>query len=525
MKIKKTSIRRKKSERLTLFPPQNVRIELSGKNIKLKAGITWTPPCMNADIVGGYHIKRKIWWPGKPTVTARLTEKPVQKLSFCDLKVMPDVINEYRVIAVHKNYKAILSNPSFPGAIYGYAYLRYEDMLSEFKQLSRKNPDICKLVDAGPASGNKRRIWCMILGKDTRDIPDKPGIFLHANAHAAENQCSDVCMGIIRETIRRYRQKDPVFVDILENIQARIIPMYNAYGREMVEKGFPGLARRSHPVKLRPPPVDPLKIFHCWNADLTPGRDPNRNFDVGWERELAGTGDGSKIQAKRPFSLPETRAVAKMALALRPQISIDYHAPCGIPWYPSKWLDKTKAVDEKLYLDVGGNFAVLTAPTFPADDPHKSQMPSNIITGWGTGWFYKNFYGVPLCPEGFYEQMPGDPRLLAIGPSVSLKELIPGNLAAFAWFARRVRGAGITVHVVNEAGKPLIAEVEVLGHMDKNCVPQLTDKKHGAYRRILMPGTYTLRFTAPGHQSVLREKVRIKENDNKKINIILKRGK
>jgi hypothetical protein len=141
---------------------------------------------------------------------------------------------------------------------------------------------------------------------------------------------------------------------------------------------------------------------------------------------------------QKPFSLPETKAVAIMALALRPQIFIDYHAPCGIPFYPSKWPDKTKAVDEKLYLEVGKKFATLTAPTFPADYSPESQIPYNIVTGWGTGWFYKNFYGVPLCPEGFYEQMPGNPRLLAIAPSASLKELISGNLNAFACLAKRL---------------------------------------------------------------------------------------
>jgi hypothetical protein len=477
---------------------------------------------MNSDIVGGYHIERKIWWPGKAAVTMRLTEKPVKNLAFSDLKVVPDMVNEYRVIAVHKDYEKILSEASFPGAVYGYAYIRYKDMVSELKQLARKNPDIARLVDAGPASGGRRRIWCMVLGEDTGDIPDKPGVFLHANAHAAENQCSDVCMGIIRESIRNYRKNDPVFVDIFKNVQTRVIPMYNVYGRKMVEKGFPGRARKSHPVKLKPPPLDPLEILHCWNADLTPGLDPNRTFDVGWE--LPGKLYDPKIQGKQPFALPETRAVARMALALRPQISIDYHAPCGIPFYPSEWADKSSAVDEELYLEIGKKFGALTAPAFPADDYRQSPVPYNIPTGWGSGWFYKNFYGAPLCPEGFYGQMPGDSRLLAIGPSVSLEELIPGNLNAFVWLAGRVRGAGITVHVREETGKPLQAEVEVSGHMDKNCLPQLTDKNYGSYRRILVPGIYDLRLTAPGYEGVTLKKIRIKKNENKLINITMKAG-
>lgn len=515
MKLDKTDI-------MSLFPPQEVQIELSGRDKDLKALINWQPPRLNSDAVGAYHIERKVWWPGKNAVTERLTEKAVEGLSFTDLNVVPDMVNEYQIIAVHKNSEKILSSPSFPGAIYAYAYIRYDDMVSELKQLAEENPDICRLIDVGAASGGNRRIWCMVLGKDTSNVPDKPGVFIHANAHAAENQCSDVATGIIREAIKNYRKGDPEFVDIFENIQARIIPMYNVHGREMTEKGFPGQARKSHPVELKAPAIDPLKVIHCWNADLTPGLDPNRTFDVGWE--FPDKVYDTKIQGEKAFSLPETRAVAQMALALRPQISIDYHAPCGLPFYPAKWPDGTQAVDEGLYLEVGENFARLTAPTFPADDYRESQIPYNIPTGWGTGWFYKNFYGAPLCPEGFYEQMPGDSRLLAIGPSISLKELIPGNLAAFVWLTKRVRGAGITVHTVDENGEALSVEVEVPGHMDKHCSAQMTDKKHGSYRRILIPGVYDLRFTAPDYKDVVLEKVIVKQGENKKIDVIMKGG-
>lgn len=71
MKQKKEQSKRKKTDKLSLFPPQNVQVELSEKNMKLKASIIWSPPCINSDIVGGYQIERKVWWPGKPTIAER----------------------------------------------------------------------------------------------------------------------------------------------------------------------------------------------------------------------------------------------------------------------------------------------------------------------------------------------------------------------------------------------------------------------------------------------------------------------
>ncbi len=508
---------RRDKGRLCLFPAGNVRVNLSGRGRNLTAEITWLPPRKNAALVGGYVLERTTWWPGRPPEKVSLTRRPVRGRRFFDRRVKPDLINEYRVIATHKSHPGVTAEPSFPGAVYGFAYLRYADMVAELKRLARDNPDICRLVNAGPASNRKYRIWCMVLGTDTSDYPDKPGVFLHANAHAAENQCSDVCLGIIRESIRRWRRNDPVFTGILRNIQARVIPMYNPFGRSIVERGFPGQARKSSPVKLLRPPVDPLRIEHCWSFDGTPGLDPNRCFDVEWRKDRRRD---PRVWGRKPLSLPETRALVEMALALRPQISIDYHAPCGVPLYPAKWPDRVPTVDQKLYIEVARNFNRLSAPTFPADCP-EACIPHAIFTGWGTGWFLKEFYGVPLCPEGFYEQMPGDPRLLAIGPSVSLDELVPRNTDAFAWMADRVQGAGITVHVVDEQGRPVRARVEIKGHMDRHCADQLTDVKHGSYRRLLLPGKYTIVIDRPGFAGRVVKSVRVDPGRNTRLDVVL----
>lgn len=506
------------SSRLSIFPPINAKAVLHGCGKQLAAEISWDKPRVNAENVAGYHLERSTWWPGQPTSTVILTAEPVEGCCFVDKNVKPDFINEYRIISVHKQSESIRSAPSFPCAIYGYAYLRYNEIVEEMKQLACDNSDICRLIDAGPGSGEGRRVWCMVLGKDNSDNPDRPGIFIHANAHAAENQCTDTAMGIIREAINGYRKGDPVFMDIFENIQARIIPMYNVFGRTMVEKGFPGQARKSHPVKLLPPPLDPLMIEKSWNFDGTPGIDPNRQFDVEWSAKLPGR----TVQnwGKLPFTLPETRAVANMALALRPQISIDFHAPCGVPLYPSAWPDGTSTVDHNLFIEVAKNVTKRSSPTFPADNAEESHIPYQIVPGWGTGWFYKMFYGVPLCPEGFYEQMPRDPRLLAIGPSISLEELIPGNLDAFIWMAKRIRGAGITVYVKDPEGKPLVADVKVLDHMDTHCAPQLTDRKYGVYRRILIPDNYRISLYAEGYETHFLD-IKIKAGKNKTINVVL----
>ena len=487
----------------------------------MKTELTWTPPKKNELIVGGYHIERKSWWPGRPSKMERLTGGPVTGTSFIDEKAVPDMVNEYRCVATHIVNPEIISIPSFPAAVYGFNYLRYDEMLEKLKILESGNSDVCRLVDAGPASGGERRIWCVVLGEDLSDNPDKPAVFLLANAHAAENQCSDVCVGLVEEALRLYASGDEAFKKIFKHVQIRIIPMYNAYGRSCVENGFPGRARKSSPVIEEPPDLDPLRVFDCWSADYSPGLDPNRTYDVAWEfAEAQRTKD---IQGESPFSLPETKAVAKMALAARPQITIDYHAPCGIPFYPASWPDGSTPVDEELTAEVAEAFSELTSVEFPADQPGKSSFAYDIPVGWGSAWFYKNFYGASICAEGFWEQMPIDSRLLAIGPKRSLEELIPKNLENLRWMCERVLGAGVTVRVSDPSGEPIEALVEVIGQMDPHCLPQKTDAEHGVYRRILSPGVYDFRITAEGRKEVLLKNKSVSPRRNKEIRVVMPR--
>ena len=194
---------------LNLFPPQNLTVRLTGTGKALQADLAWLPPLRNASAVGGYLIERTTWWHGVPRASRILAGKPVKPCFLRDPAVVPNQINEYRVLAVHKKVGAVPPVASFPAAVYGFAYLRYSEIVTELRAMARKNPDLCRLIDAGPASGKGYRIWCMVLGKDTSDNPDQPGVFLAGNPHASEVQGTDALMGVLCESIRLYRKGDP----------------------------------------------------------------------------------------------------------------------------------------------------------------------------------------------------------------------------------------------------------------------------------------------------------------------------
>ena len=191
----------------------------------------------------------------------------------------------------------------------------------------------------------------------------------------------------------------------------------------------------------------------------------------------------------------------RMGQALHPQISLHFHGPCGYPLVVDDWVDGQPPVDRDMHYEVAYAFAELSAPVFTSEVPQESPEPLRLSGEVSTVWFYQEFYGAHLLPEGFYEQVPYESRTLCVHGSDALEELIAGDTEALLWMARRVRGAGIAVHVRGPAGEPLEAAVEVVGNMDPHCSPQLTDATHGAYRRILSPGSYSLRISAAGYSS------------------------
>jgi zinc carboxypeptidase len=510
--------------RICLLPPQDVQVELCAKAKTLTAQLRWSPPRVNAQAVGGYHVERTSWWPGDEPVTTRLTARPVRRCTFRDTAVAPDQVNEYRVTAVSKAFAHVASVPSFPAAAYGFAFMRYAGMVTELKRLARQNPGICRLVDAGPTASSRHRVWCMVLGTDTTDLPDRPGVFLAGNPHASELEGGDTCMGLVRELVRRYRAGDAAIRSVLEAVQIRIIPLYNPYGREANERGFPGSVRKTHPGTRLAPPADPLLVTDCWPADMTLGIDPNRTFDADWRysgqpRDPAS----STYPGERPFAAPETRSLVKMALALRPQISVNFHGPSGFPLLPGTWSDGVEPVDRKLHYEVGRAFATLSAPAFTCEVARLSPTPCHVPGEVAQAWFYKEFYGAHLLPEGFYEQVPIDPRLVPVAGSHSIEELVARNMDALVWMAGRVQGAGVTVRVKDERGRPVVAQVTVVDCMDPHCSDQYTDKRHGVYRRILSPGRYTLRITRCGRQTCELKDVRVRPDRTTPLEVVSSR--
>ncbi|HWL52872.1 MAG TPA: M14 family zinc carboxypeptidase [Chthoniobacteraceae bacterium] len=496
------------SEVISLWPPQQLEAMLDGGLARLK----WEPPRVNAHAVAGYELERTSWWPGRPAQTTVLGRtEGAAACGFEDRTFQRDCMNEYRVRAVHRRFG--MAGPwSFPAALYGFQYTGYERMVETLRRLGERWPEVCRIVDGGAAAREPYRIWCAVLGTDTRDRPDRPGVLLVGNVHAGEIDGGEVCIGLLERLLCDWGNGEPAARRLLERVQLRIIPFYNPAGRSVFESGFCGRGRKNLPARRVSVPVNPLLITDNWPSDRSDGIDPNRSFDVNWSDSAAAGEPGSSTYAgERPWLSPEATAMAAMAAAFHPQISIHYHGPGGYSLMPGNWRDGSPPSQRPLHLEIGREYTRLSNPEFANGGPLEVGLcGSASLQGAAHDWCYQEFYGAHFLAEGFSGQVPGDDRIPAVAGPGAIPELVETNLQALHWMGERVRGAGLEISVEDVAGRPLVARIEVGGAVDPHCKPQFTDPVHGRYRRILTPGnSYSLSVWSEGCLDVHLENIAV----------------
>src|SRR5690606_25127563 len=123
---------------------------------------------------------------------------------------------------------------------YGFPYTGYDAMVAMLHHMGERWPEVCRIVDGGPASREPYRIWSAVLGTEIGDHPDRPGILLVGNVHAGELDGGEVCLGVLNRLLEGWEAGDEACHRLLEQVQLRVIPFYNPAGRSIFESGFCG---------------------------------------------------------------------------------------------------------------------------------------------------------------------------------------------------------------------------------------------------------------------------------------------
>jgi len=329
------------------------------------------------------------------------------------------------------------------------SYHTYDTMLSELRRLEKAHPKTGKLHDLGVSSDGRTRVWAFKISDNVEKEEDEPNVLLTGGIHGNEPVGSEMALF----TIRRLLSEDSRRA-LINKTQIWVIPILNPAGHK---------ANNSHN-----------------NANRI---DLNRSFPVDWTSDDL---DGVEIEIQHLVKNLHRRRDHVVA-------GIDLHTygrAYLLPWAhtrkkPADW-DAMKDLGDRMAKTSGYRALQLT-------EYLRKTVPGGAAD-YQYGRYGTFYYGLEL----------GTSHALRAG---QLGGLCRKNLPGIMIMMNRVHTSTLTGHVTRN-GKPVVAVVDVDG-IDKPANlrrPYMSDAAFGRYYRILLPGTYTVRFTFEG-KKIVKENV------------------
>ena len=344
------------------------------------------------------------------------------------------------------------------------AYNDYSNMTAMLDTYASNYPAICRKLSVGKSVQN-RDLWALKLTSKPDLAADKPKFKYISTMHGDEPLGTEMCLYLIDRLLTGYGTNDARIVNIVNNVELWILPLMNPDGRE-----------------ANPP--------QRYNAN---GYDLNRSFPEG-----SGTNLGNELYGPLLNTnglQPEVGAVMAWTAAHTFSLGANFHSGSLVVNYPydNDGLGSvaSPAPDDALLQAMSLTYASNNLPMWSS--PYFAQGIVNgaawyAITGGMQDWNYRYAGCFDATIELSDYQWP-DPPASEIPTYWSQNQ--ESMLAYLEWVLRGVRGVLLDA----QTGQPVHGAVRVEGY------PHLvfSDPGAGDYHRILLPGSYTLWFYAPGY--------------------------
>lgn len=373
------------------------------------------------------------------------------------------------------------------GVYHSYATLTSElqAYASAYGRGQSSHPDICRLSSLGK-SVEGREIWAIKV----TDKPDKeefePEFRYISTMHGDEPVGTELCLYFIDMLLTDYGN-EPRITKLVDSTEIWIVPLMNPDGREALTR------------------------FNRNGVDL------NRDFPT-WPEEISG-----KIFDGAPLNEggrePETRRIMKWSAAHSFVLSANFHTGALIVNYPFDDDNKGSGVaapspDDALFQDLALRYATPNTPMYTHSTP---SFPGGIvngslwyeITGGMQDWNYRYLGCNDVTIELSVTKIPNESELPGLWDDNR------ESMLAFAE-ASHLGVKGIVKD--RDTGAPLYARIEVVG----NAQPVFTDPDKGDYHRLLLPGTYDLKISAPGYKAKHKRGIVVGAEEAVRVNVKLK---
>ncbi|MEE9555253.1 MAG: M14 family zinc carboxypeptidase [candidate division Zixibacteria bacterium] len=365
-------------------------------------------------------------------------------------------------------------------------YTTYGEAFEILSDLQSSHPEICRLDTMGYSTRDGIPMLRFKISDNAAIDEDEPAIFYCGGVHADEVLSVEVIVNFVEDFFARYDNGDMEINRYINSMELFCIPFINPEGHTAVEEG--NTVWRKNKCDN-----DENGIF-----DYHDGVDNNRNYDFGWYVDDgigANTPESLMFKGYAPFTQTENIAMADFAWSYRPLIALDYHSPTygrpNVAYYPWYWYSSDGGhgfgPDEDMMQSICASFTSLIE-AIPDDSGNGTYTARRALVNKGDfkTYFYGNFGSVSFSVE-VSDTTIQDPALV--------DSIVAAHLPGQYYLLDRALGAGITGVIRDSVTmEPLEAEVQVTQHMNADINPRLSRPDYGRYRRILAPGTYTLKF-------------------------------
>jgi len=331
-------------------------------------------------------------------------------------------------------------------------YHSHSELTEELKGIEAAHPDICKLYDIGK-SFEGRELWFMKISDNVETEEDEPEIKYISTMHGDEPVGTELCLSLIHLLAEQYGT-DSRITDLVSETEIWIMPLMNPDGYAHTSR---------------------------YNSQW---KDLNRSFPD---------------RVSDPDNTPEGRAVETQHLmnwgfSHSPILAANFHTGAVVANYPydSDPDDSSRysaTPDDDLFKELALAYASLNQPMH--DSPFFQQGITNgvqwyPINGGMQDWNYEWMGCNEITIELYDTKWPSFSEIPKLW-----EDNREAMLSYMEWSLRGVRG----IVTDAESGEPLDAVVRVTGTEHD----VYTDPDVGDYHRILLPGTYSIRFSADGY--------------------------
>ncbi|MBW7865727.1 MAG: succinylglutamate desuccinylase/aspartoacylase family protein [Candidatus Hydrogenedentes bacterium] len=357
------------------------------------------------------------------------------------------------------SWRIVEDGPADEKAVQGYR--ANPEIQAAFEAWARDYPHLCQYRSLG-TSTHGRALWAIHITENPGVEADKPAVKLIATIHGNEPVGTELLLNLAELLLTQYGT-NPRITALVDATDIWLVPLMNP-------DGMTNLTRN--------------------NAQ---GYDLNRNFPI-YGTNYTGNWFDTGVLGESTRQ-PEVAAIMRWSAERPFVLSANYHGGALVANYPydhepgvpsgQPAISPDEALFQTLALAYASNNPPMYASTvFPQGITNGSAWYS--LNGGMQDWSYRFMGCMEMTLEVGYTKWPA---------ADALPSYWADNRDAILAYLEKAH-TGVRGLVLDRAtGAPVYAKAEVAG----NTQPVFSNPRVGNYHRILLPGTHSLSWSAPGY--------------------------